>query len=448
METNCPPQFLAIVVLAGLIFFLAPRSWVLPAFLIFSVFTGMTFQVYFLNLNFYSVRVFLLLAWLRILVRRENKGVQWLPMDKGLIAFACAMVLVETLRRGLPGLIYAVANSFYDTLGIYFLCRTLIRERKDVFQAVAWLGVVCAVLAGFMTAERLTRHNWLAPLGATTSWVTARDGKLRCQATFLHAVLAGTFGAVLLPLFVVSWTQGRRMKLLAVVGCIASTLITVSAGSSGPLMTYAAGVFGLLMWPLRGQMRRVRWILLIALTSLHLIMNAPVWALIARVSSITGGSGWHRFNILDTFINHIGDWWLVGTETTSDWGWLTEDVANQYCIVAKHGGLLAVVLFIRLLVIGFREVGIQRANASNDRPTEVLVWAFGCVLLSHLATFFATSYFDQTIVLWYLTLALIASLRLVTSAEVQEGLESFESTENAGAEVENYNEGSPLAGPA
>jgi CDP-diglyceride synthetase len=112
----------------------------------------------------------------------------------------------------------------------------------------------------------------------------------------------------------------------------------------------------------------------------------------------------------------VGDWWLIGTETTN-WGWLTEDVANQYCIIAKHGGLLALVLFIRLLVLGFREVGICRSQAQYDRPTEMLMWAFGVLLFSHLATFFGTSYFDQTNVLWLLTLALVASLRLVTERQ-------------------------------
>jgi len=429
MESNCPPQFWAIILVAGVAFFVAPRAWILPIFVAVSIFVGMNFRVYFLNLNFYSTRIFLLLAWLSVAARGQVQSLSPGPMDRAVLAFSCAMVIVEVLRRGLPGLVYGVANFFYDILGIYFLCRMLIREREDLVRMVGSLAVICVVLAGFMTAERLTRHNWLKPLGGCTEWVTARDGKLRCQATFLHSVLAGTFGAVLLPLFTACWWQGENLKKLAVAGCVASVLITFAAGSSGPIMTLAAGMGAICAWPLRHQMRPLRWAILLTLVGLHLVMNAPVWALIARVSSLTGGSGWHRFNILDTFINHVGDWWLIGTEAT-DWGWLTEDVANQYCIVAKHGGLIGLILFIRILVVGFREVGVQFDRAAGDRPTEILLWAFGSLLFVHLITFFATSYFDQTQVLWLLTLAMVASLSLLPAMAAQEEAERWEEPES------------------
>jgi hypothetical protein len=56
-----------------------------------------------------------------------------------------------------------------------------------------------------------------------------------------------------------------------------------------------------------------------------------------------------------------------------------------------------------------------------------MVWAFGASLFGHLVTFMGTSYFDQTHVLWALTLAMIASLGLL--AEKQETLEKIKMAE-------------------
>jgi len=240
-----------------------------------------------------------------------------------------------------------------------------------------------------------------------------------CQASFLHPVLAGTFGAALLPVFVACWWEDRGMKRLAVAGCIASTVITVTAGSGGPVMTYAAVLGALCLWPFRHQMRIIRWGVLLTLIALHIVMQAPVWALIGRLQIVQGASAYHRYNLLDNFIRHIGDWWLIGVNSTEDWGWLTDDVANTYCIVAKHGGLLALILFIRLFAVGFREVGVRCREVEEDRPTELMVWALGASLFGHLVSFLGTSYFDQTRVLWFLTLAMIASLHLLTQPQEQ-----------------------------
>jgi hypothetical protein len=435
MEVNLPSHILLILILGAGVIFFSPRQWVLPTILALTVFVSMQFHVRVLELNFYTGRLLLVVAWLRVLARGEQRGLSLVPLDRALLLFCGAVVLVETLRRGLPGLVYASANYFYDAMGTYFLGRILLREAKDLRQVIAALAVICCALAAFMLVERVTRHNVLAALGASVEEVQQRAGKMRCQATFSHPVTAGTYGAVLLPLFVASWWQGRKMRKYALLGAMASTVITVSAGSGGPVMTYAAVVAGLFMWPLRRKMRMVRWVTFLTLLALHLVMKAPVWALIARLSSFTGGSAWHRYNLVDAFVNNIGKWWLLGVDSTEGWGWLTEDVANTYCIVAKHGGLLALVMFIWLLAVGFREVGLRRNEAGTDWPTGFMVWSYGAMLFGHVVTFLGTSYFDQTAVLWHLNLAMIASLALLTQAE-REPVQASSSAEESTAEQE------------
>jgi hypothetical protein len=393
------PQWVLTLLGTALALLFGPRKWVLPLILVVTAFFSIKNRIYILDLNFFTVRILLLFAWARVLVRGEHRELEILPMDKAVVLFCCWSVVTETLQRGMPGTIFGVSNALYDGLGTYFLARIFLRDAQVFWQLIKTAGAICSALAFFMLAEHLTGHNWLTPLGAVLEAAQVREGRLRSAATFCHPVLAGTYGAVLLPLFAACWWQ-PRLKKLAIAGCLASSLMVFTAGSGGPLMTYAAVLGAICLWPLRRNMRLVRWGILLALVSLHLVMKA---------------SAYHRAALLDAFVRHFSDWWLIGTPNTESWGWQMDDVANNFCIVAKHAGLLGLLLFISVLVLGFREVGLRRREAEPDRPTEILLWAFGASLFGHVVSFFGTSYFDQTNVLWYFTLAMLASLKRLTS---------------------------------
>jgi hypothetical protein len=105
-----------------------------------------------------------------------------------------------------------------------------------------------------------------------------------------------------------------------------------------------------------------------------------------------------------------------------------DDVANQYCVAAKHGGLLSVFLFLGIIVMVFKEVGARREEVRDDVSKEFIVWSFGVMFWAHCVSFVGISYFDQTKVLWYFSLAMLASLRLVT--EPQEAVTATVPNEN------------------
>ncbi len=69
------------------------------------------------------------------------------------------------------------------------------------------------------------------------------------------------------------------------------------------------------------------------------------------------------------------------------------------------------VLFIAILSKGFSYVG----QALHDMPelspqTQFMIWALGASLFVHAATFISVSYFDQSFVFIYVTLAAIGSV--------------------------------------
>jgi hypothetical protein len=116
--------------------------------------------------------------------------------------------------------------------------------------------------------------------------------------------------------------------------------------------------------------------------------------------------------LVDQFISHFGDWWLIGTNDNQKWGGEGSDMwdtSNRYVEEGETGGFAAFACFLGIIYLGFARLGIARRRASNDRKKEWLVWLLGCAFFAHSTAFFGVSYFDQTQVAWLLLLAMIAA---------------------------------------
>jgi hypothetical protein len=290
------------------------------------------------------------------------------------------------------------------------------------------LGYVAAFVAVIMAYEQVTGHNPYALLGGAnaSSYATAmaRDDRFRAMACFAHPLLAGTFGATLFPLFVLLWQKDNKNRKLALVGLVSSTVITGASNSSTPILAYGGGVLALCMWPIRDWMRVVRWSIVIALVSLHMVMKAPVWHLISRIDLSGGSSSYHRFMLVDQCIRHFGDWWLIGVKSTADWGWDMWDTSNQFAGTADNSGLLPLILFIAIFVYGFKYLGRAR-KVTRNRKKRFFLWALGAALFAHMVSYWGVSYFDQIIVPWYCLLAAISTAAFVRPKKVSDGALCF-----------------------
>lgn len=221
----------------------------------------------------------------------------------------------------------------------------------------------------------------------------------------------------MIPYFAALWFAPENSKMKAVAGFIAATVITVTSFSSGPAMAYLFAGIALAMWPLRKNMRQIRRGIVLALLSLHVVMQAPVWYLMAKAANLIGGTGWHRAYLVDQAIKYFNEWWLVGTNYTAHWmpyrlpsNPNMSDITNQYLVEGVHGGFLTMFLFIWILVIGFRTIGQGLQIADDESHKQKIIWALGAALFAHAVTFMSVSYFDQIIVAWYLLLAMISAV--------------------------------------
>ena len=136
--------------------------------------------------------------------------------------------------------------------------------------------------------------------------------------------------------------------------------------------------------------------------------GTPVWALISRVDLTGSSSSYHRYELIDQFIHRFGEWWLLGTRNTAQWGWDMWDTINSYVAAGTDGGLIGFVLFVAILFVGFRGLGKSRKEFASEPEHARRLWALGTMLFAHAVAFFGIGYFDQSSYLWYAELAMIA----------------------------------------
>jgi hypothetical protein len=443
--TFVSPMGLIFALLMCFLIVVLPRRYALVPVIILTCYMTMAQRIIVFGLDFTLIRVLTLFGWLRLIVRREFSLAGLSSIDRVLIGWVISSIATCTLLWQSWDVFINRMGLAYNAIGLYFFFRLIIQDREDILRAIKLFSVLIVPLAACMLLERITGRNLFAFLGGVPEFAMERSGTLRCQGPFAHPILAGAFGAALMPFFISLWPQGGLKKLMALMGIASSTVIVYAAGSSGPVGSYLAGAVALLMWPMRNHLRAVRWGIVLGLSILQIFMKAPVWFLLGRVSFFSGSDGWHRAYLIDRAVANFADWWLVGTKSTEAWGYSLWDVTNQFIVEASNGGLITLILFITIIVRCFRTVGLRvRQTEGEPHRWRFLFWALGASLLAHVTTYMSISYFDQNIVNWYLLLAMIATGTALpeTHADAAGVVLARTSLENRG-----YMRGRVVAGP-
>jgi hypothetical protein len=412
------PLVLLVVLIVGIIICIRERGGVIAPFLAAAILIPLDQVVVLGPLHFPMLRVLLLfgmirMGWGKISSKTEIFSGGITRLDKVVIWFALFTFLNALLLWRDTGMLVRQTGDIYTLFGIYFLMRHLIRDGDDSDKAIRALAYIAAVVACVMTYEQITGRNPYALLGGANAAfygsLITREDRLRSVAGFGHPILAGTFGAILVPLFIALWLKDKKNFKIMVAGLAACTVIVLASASSTPMLAYAGGLMALFMWPLRKLMRPIRWGIVMLLVSLHLVMKAPVWQLIDRMSIVGGSSGYHRYQLVDQCIRHFSDWWLYGVKDTGVWGWDMWDTANQYVSIADSTGLIPLILFVATLVYGFKYVVKAREAWPEKKNMQLYNWALGAALFANAVGFFGISYWDQTQVVWYTFLAIIVA---------------------------------------
>ena len=410
-ETILHPLVALALILTLVLIFVLPRKhvlipWLLTVFIVpfgqVVVLAGVHFTVYRIVVLFGLAR----LAKTKLSARANSLTGGFSAIDAAFTLCALFAFISFSLQWMEAAALVKSLGNLLDALGGYFVLRFLIRDAGDVKRAIKVLAVVAMVLGVCMMNEQLTHKNVFGLLGGTLVNVPIREGQVRSMASFEVYITAGVFGATLIPLLI--WLcSDAKARLVGLLGMGGATVMTLTSHSSTPLLAYVAGIVGLCFWPLRKKMRVFRWGLVLVLLTLHLIMKAPVWALIARIDLTGSSSGFHRYMLVDQCIRHFSDWWLIGAKNYNDWGFDMWDLSNQYVACAVTGGLATIVMFVLVISRSFGRLGRARKLVEGDRGREWYLWCICAALLSHVVAYFGIGYFDQMQVAWYALLAVI-----------------------------------------
>lgn len=405
-ETILSPLAAVAVFLLLLYVLFAPRHKAIAPLVIAACTIPMAQRVVVFGADFTMVRILIVGYVARVMIRREFRSIPWNRLDTTMLLWSASRTAMLALTYGsLDILVYAVGWSF-DRLGIYFAVRFLIRSWSDLKYAASALAVLSLPVAILFAAEWTTGYNIFSVFGDVPARTTLRAGRLRCQGAFAHPILAGTFFAAAMPLI---WTlRGNKNSLmrLATFSCL---FIVAACSSSTPILSVLAAFTGAVLFPWR-RYRTQMWVGLFALlTALHVVMKAPVWHLMSRLDFTGGSTGYHRYEVLDTFIRNFSEWYLVGELDPMSWGWVMRDITNMYVAQGLRGGLLTLVLFLLVLIFAFGNVGraLNVRSIARSPQRQWICWCIGVAIFVHAVTFFGVSYFGgQMMVVLFLELSL------------------------------------------
>jgi hypothetical protein len=409
----------------------ASRRWALLGIMAGVLYLTEGVQIEVFGVNLFSVRFLEVAGFIRVMLRREFSFSNLNEIDRALLLLYVYSTVVFLLRST-----ENQANRIgvaLDAILCYFAFRGLIGGTDDFGWFLRAFVILLAPYVALVSVEGLTAHNPFVIVGAPGWAPDFRAGRPRCIGSFRHPDLLGTLGASFLPLYIgLAFAKADRMRALVGTGlCLGIVWFT---NSGGPVAAAAIGVVGWVLWRVRTRMSLVRRSIVGLIVSLALVMKAPVWYLIDRVSSITGGSGWHRSYLMDVAFRNLDRWWLAGMPISETKHWFAfslaatggADITNQFISFGLNAGIGAVALFILLLIRSFRSIGKALAVLRSDSPEssekEFLLWGLGVTLSVHVVNWLGVTYFDQSYAMWFLQLATIANCSQEAAGPVGEDM--------------------------
>ncbi len=408
-QTSLTGLGFVVLLLLGLAILTLPRRYSILPLVALACFIPAGQRIVVATLDFTLLRILVLFGWSRILLRREDVGFSFKTIDKVFIAWSTCSAITYVLLRGDSGSMIYKLGGMFDAIGVYFLFRILIRDWDDLFRVVKYFMILSIPVAIFFLIEFKTGRNLFSILGGVPEITKIRVDRLRCQGPYVHPIAAGVFWASMFPLFVV-YMRAQGTKFLAFLGIVSSLMIIVFCASSTPVASAAAAIAALLVYPFRRFMRLLRWGAAFAIVGLHFAMESPVWSLIGRTDLVGGSTGYHRYQLINQTILRFDEWWALGTRSTADWGHFLFDVANMYVSQAVRGGLATLILFIIVLTLAFRGVGRMLRLTEREPLKQFMCWVVGVSIFSHCVSFIALNYSHQNEMVFFMMLAITASL--------------------------------------
>ena len=395
---NIASTILTIVLCTAVV--VSSRRSVLIPFIMAACLVPMNQRIIVIGLDFPVLRILILSCMLRSLIRHETRGIQWNSFDKLFLQWNIIGTIMYVVLWGTFHSFIHKCGTMYDSLGMYWIFRQYFQSFEDIYGTIKTFALFAIISAPLVAAEKIRQASFYSifgPVGAAF-----QRGRFRCAGPFPHYIMMGVFWGSLLPLYYAQIKAKSHsffywMAIMAAIACV------YFSASSTPIMTILAIVAFWLLYSQRAHGKRILWSVCFILLTLHLIMNAPVWHLMARFDVFGGSTGWHRYHLFNEFINHTSEWFFLGTKSTENWdayGQLV-DITNQYVLEAVRGGFLTLFYFILILYNAVKITG-SYSLLTEDLASRFLSWGICVSLLGHIG---------QILMLLNLTFAIVGFIQ-------------------------------------
>jgi hypothetical protein len=405
---------------AGMVLAL-PRRWAPLPFIVGATYMPMGQEITVGPFHFTIVRILVAAGYLRVMLKGERPAGGLTRLDRIMIFWAATAIFTGLFHEDPSAALIYRLGLVYDALGIFLLFRIFVQEHEDLLRICKIICILMVPVAMGMMVEKSTGTNCFGLLFGDSTGAEFRNGRFRGRGPFIHAIFAGTIGAVCLPMALYLW---RAERTLALTGLAATGAIVFASGSSGPIMTLLTVIVAMVLWSQRRNLPIIRWLTVLSIVALALVMNDPVYYLLARIDITGGSTGYHRAALIQAAIEHFDEWWLVGTDYTRHWlaagipaNNRSVDITNHYIAMGVMGGMPLMLAFVWVLAATFTAI-IQALRLSQNEPSyeQFMIWILGSILFAHATTFISISYFGQAVFFFYLLLGCIGCLQAILPA--------------------------------
>jgi hypothetical protein len=383
------------VLLAIVMILLLPRKNVIIPFLFTVLMTPWGQVVVIGGVHFTMMRVLILAALVRGIWSKATSSEEWFgtgfsKIDQAIVLWLVCSFIIVTLQWMNPGMLIASLGDLVDSLGGYLVLRFLVFEGDSIRLTTKVLAIICMIHAVCMVNEQITGLNVFTLLGGVSIDAVMRAGHLRSSGV-MGPLGEGVFAGVLVPLFWWLSTE-KKSRRIAQGGLVGATTMLITTHASTPWLAVGGALLGLGFWPLRKELRTVRWGFVLTLVALHLYMKSPVWHLISDVNLSGDSSSYHRYTLVNQTVLHFRDWWLLGSRNYASWDWDMWDTSNLFVATALSGGLVSLIFLIAAFKRGFAAIGTARKAVQGDRTQEKFIWCLGSALFAVVVSSFGVAF--------------------------------------------------------
>jgi len=412
--TTVHPIGLVVLVACVIYLLFTDKNKVILPILFMLVFIPSAQRVVIFSIDFSFIRILILVALFRIFLKGESSKFKSVDVDMVLFFWAIWSILAYGILTSQFSGLLTRTGYMVDAVGGYLVGRAYIYNIGHLKKVINFLGIIAIPVAVLFLVERASGNNLFAVFGGVPFETLIRAGRLRCQGPFSHPIMAGIFWASVLPWLGALWFTKSLPTKRFILYSFFILIIIINTASSTPVMSVIFVALGFALFRVKNLMPLIRVMGFCLLIALQIVMKNGVFHLIARIDIAGGSTGYHRYNLINKAFEHFDEWWMVGTLSTSHWGWGLTDITNQYILEGIRGGILAMILFVLIIVLVFRNISrkMREAETIND---QWLLWSVGTLIFMHTMNYLAVSYFGQLTSATYLFLG--ASVSLIMNDE-------------------------------